>query len=184
MSEDSGFFEHDGIDIDAILNSVAVNLKHRKYELGASTISQQVVKNLFLGSEKKVFRKIKEILITEKLEKRLSKNEILEIYLNMVEFGPDIFGVNAASQHYFGRPPKDINAPEGAFIALMLPSPRRYHYAIFENRNLSPARRKKIRRILGDMLANDFISSRQYQEYSHYNFMKYLNRSVSDLQQN
>lgn len=172
MSEDANYFEHEGIDVDALLNSIAANLKTHRYEYGASTISQQVTKNLFLKNDKTLVRKIKEFILTERLERHFSKNEILEIYLNVAEFGPDLFGVGAAARHYFGKTPAEINPAEGAFIALMLPSPRKNHFAILENQNLSLARRRKIRRVLGDMLANDLISAGQYQKYAHYDFFK------------
>jgi monofunctional biosynthetic peptidoglycan transglycosylase len=179
MSEDSGFFEHEGFDVDAILDSVAENIKARSYEFGASTISQQVVKNLYLGGEKTLTRKLKEVLITERLEGHFTKNEILELYLNIAEFGPDLFGVAAASRHYFGKEPSEINPAEGAFIALMLPSPRKYHFTVFENRNITPQHRRKIRRILGDMLANDLISVKQYHQFSAFNFSADFRRTVA-----
>jgi monofunctional glycosyltransferase len=179
MSEDAAYFEHEGIDVDAILDSLARNIKARKYEAGGSTISQQVVKNLYLGGEKSLVRKVKEALITDRLERRFGKNEILELYLNIAEFGPDIFGVSDAARHYFGKEPSQINPAEGAFIALMLPSPRKHHFTIFENRNLTKQHRRKIRRILGDMLANELISPRQYHELSRFDFSRELERRVA-----
>ncbi len=172
MSEDSTFFEHAGINYDAIVNSAIMNLKKKKYEYGASTISQQVVKNLFLSDEKSVIRKAKEILITNALEKRFQKNQILEIYFNIAELGPDLYGIGEASRHYFEKSPTDINAAEGAFIALMLPSPRKMHFTIFENHNLSGKNRKKLRRVLGDLHANDYISTQQYREYLNYDYFE------------
>lgn len=172
LSEDSNFFEHEGIDLDAIIWSLTENLRKQKYEYGASTITQQVVKNLFLTNEKSIVRKIKEIIITERLEKHFSKNQILELYLNVAELGPDIFGVHEASRHYFGKVPAEINAAEGAFIALMLPSPRKYYYAIYQNRNLAPTKSRKIRRVLGDMLANEYISTEQYRKYLKYDYFR------------
>ncbi|MGE4232811.1 MAG: transglycosylase domain-containing protein [Bacteriovoracia bacterium] len=170
MSEDSTFFEHDGINFEAIKNSLAYNLLNKEYKYGASTISQQVVKNLFLTEDKTILRKLSELLITEKLEKRFKKNEILEIYFNVAEFGPNLFGIGPAARHYFKKSPKNINAAEGAFIAIMLPSPKRYHYSVFENENLTHDKKKKIRRILSDMLSNEYISYKQYQNYLHYPF--------------
>ncbi len=176
LSEDSSFFDHDGLDYDAIVNSLAENLRKKKYEYGASTISQQVVKNVFLTQEKSILRKLKEFWLTEQIEKKFSKNQILEIYLNLVEFGPNLFGIQAASQHFFGKPPRKINAAEGAFLALMLPSPRRNYYSIFQNQNIAPTKLRKIRRILGDMLANEYISHKQYRQYVHY---RYFHRPAS-----
>jgi monofunctional glycosyltransferase len=165
MSEDAAFFEHEGIDYEAVLSSMAENLRRKEAAFGGSTIPQQVVKNIFLKNEKTLTRKIKEALITRRLERQFTKNQILELYLNIAEFGPDLYGIEAASRHYFKKTPKQINALEGAFIAVMLPSPKRYHYAVFENKNLSKTKQKKIRRVLTDMYAQEFISERQYREY-------------------
>lgn len=176
FSEDSQFFEHDGVDFDAILASAALNLKAGKYAYGASTISQQVVKNLFLDHEKTLTRKLKEILITQDLERSLTKNQILELYLNMAEFGPDLYGVQAAATYYFDKSPAQINAAEGAFMALMLPSPRKNHYAIFQNQNLTRSKRKKLRRILRDMMHQEFISASQYRNYRKYPYFKKTRR--------
>ncbi|HTL13209.1 MAG TPA: biosynthetic peptidoglycan transglycosylase, partial [Bdellovibrionota bacterium] len=176
MSEDASFFEHDGINWDALANSLALNLKKRSYKYGASTISQQVVKNVFLTSEKSVMRKLKEIIVTQRLEDRFDKNAILELYLNLAEFGPDMFGIRAAAENFFHKTPAQLDAAEGAFLALMLPSPRRLYYSIFENRNLSPDKRKKLDRILRDMLHLEYISPVQYKKYIHKNFFAHAPR--------
>lgn len=168
MSEDSNYFNHNGINFDALINSFAENIKRRELAFGGSTISQQVVKNIFLENQKSLIRKIEELVITLRTERRFQKNQILELYLNIAEFGPDIFGVNAASHYYFKKPPSEINAAEGAFMALMLPSPRRNHYRLFQNRNLSGRWKKKLQRILNDMRYKGFINEKQYQYYLNY----------------
>jgi monofunctional biosynthetic peptidoglycan transglycosylase len=170
MGEDSGYFEHNGINYDALINAFAENIKRRKFVFGASTISQQVIKNVFLYSSKTITRKLKELIITRRMEERFTKNEILEIYLNIAEFGPDIFGVYMASMHYFHKEPKRINAAEGAFLALMLPSPKKYHYSIFRNKYLANRHKKKLRRILKDMLYKELISPDQYRDYINYSY--------------
>ncbi len=170
MSEDSTFFEHDGVNFDSMAAAALMNLRKGAYEAGASTISQQVVKNLFLTSERTLTRKLRELILTMDLESRFTKNQILEVYLNLVEIGPDLYGVGEAARHYFGKEPSEINAAEGAFIALMLPSPRKYHYSIFENRNLSLRHRRKLRRVLGDMHATELISPEMYREYVSYDY--------------
>ncbi len=172
MSEDSNFFEHEGIDMDAMVVSFAENYRSGQYDYGASTISQQVVKNVFLSQHKSIIRKLKEILLTKRLEARFSKNEILEIYLNVAELGPDIYGVGAASHAVFGKPASKINAAEGAFMAQLLPSPRRNFYSMVQNHNLPPQKRRKIRRILSDMLSEEFISPDQYRHYTKYNYFR------------
>jgi len=176
VSEDSTFFEHDGVNYDAIVNSLAENIKERRPAFGGSTISQQVVKNLFLDSEKTVSRKVKEILITRELERHFTKNQILELYLNLAEFGPEIYGAGAAAHHFFGAHPSSINAAQGAFIALMLPSPKRYYYAVFENKNLSTVRRKRINRVLRDMLYLEFITEAEFRRYARYDFFSTVSR--------
>lgn len=168
LSEDADFFEHEGIDFDAVVATTLQNLRKKKLEGGGSTISQQVVKNLFLSNERSFIRKLKEAVITRSLEAQLSKNQILELYLNLAEFGPDIYGVREAAEHYFDKRPSEVNAAEGAFMALMLPSPRRFHYSVFENKYLTSQKKRKIRRVLGDMLAQEFISPNQYREYIAY----------------
>jgi len=170
MSEDSKFFEHSGVNFDAIAESMLKNIKKGRYAYGASTISQQVVKNLFLTREKTIFRKLKEVIITMDLEARFKKNEILELYLNLAEFGPDLYGVDAASRRMFSRKASELNAAEGAFLALMLPSPRRNYYSIFENKNLTRKRKEKIKRILKDMLFFEFISPEQYHAYLNWQY--------------
>jgi len=172
MSEDSEFFEHSGVNYNAVLESVLKNLQKGRYVQGGSTISQQVAKNLFLTNEKTLTRKLKEVIITKALEKNFSKNQILEVYLNMAEFGPDVFGVNAASWKFFNKGSSKINAAEGAFLAIMLPSPRRNFYSIFQNKNITAKRMRKIRRILQDMLQADFISEKQYYQYLKYRYFK------------
>ena len=170
FSEDSTFYRHDGFNYDAIINAFAENLKQRRFAYGASTISQQVVKNLFLTNEKSFSRKLKEFLLTRDLERVFTKNQIMEIYLNIAEFGPDIFGINAASHYYFKKPPLSVNAGESALLALMLPSPRKNHYSIYKNRNLTNKKRRKVKRVLREMLFNEFISQGQYQTYLTYSF--------------
>lgn len=170
LSEDATYFEHEGFNFDAIADSLAENIRERKTAFGGSTISQQVVKNLYLDQEKTIWRKLKEFIITRRMENRFSKNEILEIYFNIAEFGPDIFGIGAASKTYFGKVPADVNAAEGAFLALMLPSPRKHYYSIYENKNLSKPKRKRLERVLRDMLYEDLITEQDYRRFVTYDY--------------
>ncbi|MDX1400077.1 MAG: biosynthetic peptidoglycan transglycosylase, partial [Oceanospirillum sp.] len=132
---------------------------------GGSTLSQQTVKNLFLNQTQSYFRKLQEAVITRDLERHFSKNEIIELYLNMAEFGPDLYGVRDAARYYFDKKPAEINAAEGAWLALMLPSPRRYHYTVYQNRNLTTSLKRKYQRILQGMRQSNYISSVQYRRY-------------------
>lgn len=171
-SEDATFFEHNGVNFNAMIDSFAENIRKKEYASGGSTITQQVVKNVFLKNEKSLARKTKEILIARKLERRFTKNQILEIYLNIAEFGPDIFGIKSATKTFFKKSPSRSNAAEGAFISLMLPSPRRYFHSIFKNQYLSKPKRRKMRRILRDMLYNEYIGPKQYKKYIRFGFLK------------
>jgi monofunctional biosynthetic peptidoglycan transglycosylase len=171
MSEDGQFFTHSGVNWDALMNAIGENIKRRKFSYGASTITQQVAKNVYLRSNtKSLHRKFTELFVTRELEQHLSKNEILEMYLNVAEFGPDIYGVAHASKYYFNKKPSEINAAEGAFLAVMLPSPRKYHYSIFKNKYLSKRHKKKLKRILADMLYKEYISPKQYRRYLNWNY--------------
>jgi len=176
-SEDATFFEHDGVNYEAIVDSLAENLRERKVAYGASTITQQVVKNVFLTSERTFIRKLRELLITWRVETRFTKNEILEVYLNIAEFGPDLFGVFAASRHFFSKSAADTSAAEGAFMALMLPSPRRHYYSIYENRNLSKVKRRRLERVLRDLLYEELITEADYRRFIHYDYFAGAGRS-------
>lgn len=172
LSEDAKFFSHAGIDYDALVAALAENIKSQEWRFGASTISQQTAKNLYLNSNKTLSRKLQELLITYRLEDTLTKNQILEIYLNLIEFGPELYGIGNASAYYFNKTPSDINAAEGAYLALLMPSPRKYHYTLFQNGNWSPALMKKHQRILRDMRFKELISISQYKDYGKWRYQK------------
>jgi monofunctional biosynthetic peptidoglycan transglycosylase len=172
LSEDAHFFSHNGIDYDALIAALAENIKSQEWRFGASTISQQTAKNLYLTNNKTLSRKLQELLITYRLEDALSKNEILELYLNLIEFGPELYGIGNACAYYFNNTPADINAAEGAYLALLMPSPRKYHYTLFQNGNWSPALMKKHQRILRDMRFKELISIRQYKRYQEWRYDK------------
>ena len=127
-SEDNAFFLHKGIDLFALENAIHRNFKEKRIAVGGSTITMQTVKNLYLGNERTISRKIQEFFLAWHLEKILDKNRILEIYMNIVEFGPGIYGITNASQHFFAKHPFDLNLVESAYLASVLPSPKgRYH---------------------------------------------------------
>jgi monofunctional biosynthetic peptidoglycan transglycosylase len=170
MSEDGQFFTHQGIDYDALINALGENIKRREWSLGASTISQQTIKNIYLTQSKTLYRKLQEIIATRRLERALNKNQILELYLNVVEFGPDIYGLSNAASYYFNAPPHQLNAAQGAFLALLMPSPRKYHYTIYQNQHLSRRHLKKYKRILRDMRYKDYISPKQHALYLKWDF--------------
>jgi monofunctional biosynthetic peptidoglycan transglycosylase len=125
-AEDDKFVEHDGFDWDGIESAMKKNEKKGKPVSGGSTISQQLAKNLFLSPTRSYVRKAEEALITVMIETLWDKQRILEVYLNVVEWGNGIFGAEAAAQHYYGIPAAKLNAAQAAHIAVMLPNPRKY----------------------------------------------------------
>lgn len=126
IAEDDKFYQHRGFDVEAIKLAIKTNVEKKRVKFGGSTITQQLAKNLYLSPSKSLVRKIREAILTWRLEKRLTKKRILELYLNVVEWGNGIFGVEAASRHYFGKPASSLRPEESARLAVILPSPRRY----------------------------------------------------------
>jgi monofunctional glycosyltransferase len=129
IAEDDKFWSHAGFDFEAMEKSLEKDLKEKKFKFGGSTISQQLAKNLFLSPSKNPLRKIKEAILTWRLEKDLSKRRILELYLNVAEWGEGVFGIEAASRHYYGKHAADLSAEEAAHLAAVLPNPRKYNPA-------------------------------------------------------
>jgi monofunctional biosynthetic peptidoglycan transglycosylase len=125
VTEDSAFFEHDGIDLEQIKQSIQDNIEKGRVR-GASTITQQLAKNLYLSPARTPWRKLREWAIARRLERELPKRRILELYLNVVEFGPRTYGVEAAARRYFGKPASALAPSEAATLAAMIPSPRIY----------------------------------------------------------
>lgn len=124
--EDASFFTHEGFDWEGIKDAALYNLEAGKLKRGGSTITQQLAKNLYLSSERSLLRKAREALIARSLEQHLTKERILELYLNVVEWGQGIYGAEAAARHHFKKSSRDLSADEAAWLAAILPSPRRY----------------------------------------------------------
>ncbi|MGB8951167.1 MAG: monofunctional biosynthetic peptidoglycan transglycosylase [Candidatus Aminicenantales bacterium] len=123
ITEDASFYSHKGIDFAEMKESIKLNLKKRNFVRGGSTITQQLAKNLYLSTEKSLWRKLKEILIARRLEKALTKDRIFHLYLNTIEFGPGIFGVQAASKHYFGKDVSGLTLEEMIRLTAVIPRP-------------------------------------------------------------
>ncbi|HEY7434536.1 MAG TPA: monofunctional biosynthetic peptidoglycan transglycosylase [Methylomirabilota bacterium] len=123
VAEDIGFFSHHGFALAEMQNALEEALRDRERPRGASTITQQLAKNLWLSPSRNPLRKGREALLTSQLERALSKRRILELYLNVVEFGPGVYGAGAASQRYFGKAPADLDESEAAQLAAVLPNP-------------------------------------------------------------
>ena len=137
-AEDANFLEHAGFDWDAIQRAYEKNRKRGKVVAGGSTISQQLAKNLFLSPKRSTLRKLEEALITLIIETVMSKERIFEIYLNIIEWGNGVFGVEAAAQYYFKTSAARLDAWEAAKLAAMVPNPRYYD----RNRNTAYLNRK------------------------------------------
>ena len=127
IAEDDKFWQHEGFDVEAMQKAIEKDIKLGKLKYGGSTISQQLAKNLFLSPSKNPLRKVKEAILTWRIENNLSKRRILEIYLNVAEWGDGIFGIEAASRHYFGKSAAELTPMEAARLAVVLPSPLKYN---------------------------------------------------------
>ena len=127
IAEDDKFWSHDGFDIEGIEKALEKNMKAKKFKAGGSTISQQLAKNLYLSPSKSPVRKLKEAILTWRIEKNLSKRRILELYLNVAEWGDGIFGIEAASRHYYGKPGSALGPEEASKLAAVLPNPRKFN---------------------------------------------------------
>ena len=123
VAEDARFYEHEGIDYEELQEAVRKNIEQGQIVRGASTITQQLAKNLYLSTERSFTRKAKEVLITRRLEQSLSKDRIFHLYLNVIEFGPGIFGVEAAARHYFGRGAGQLGLEEIVRLTAVIPKP-------------------------------------------------------------
>ncbi len=125
-AEDASFFMHEGFDWEGIKDAVLYDLEKGELKRGGSTITQQLAKNLYLSSERSIFRKVHEALIARSLEHHLTKERILELYLNVAEWGRGVYGAEAAARHHFKKSARDLTAEEAAWLAAILPAPRRY----------------------------------------------------------
>jgi monofunctional biosynthetic peptidoglycan transglycosylase len=123
IAEDAGFYQHKGIDFEELKEAIKKNIQEKKFTRGGSTITQQLAKNLYLSPKKNLMRKIKEYLIARRLEKNLSKERIFELYLNVIELGPGIFGIQAASRYYFGCDVDELSLEETVRLVGVLPRP-------------------------------------------------------------
>jgi monofunctional biosynthetic peptidoglycan transglycosylase len=156
-SEDANFYSHEGVDYEAIREAIKTDLRKGKFVRGGSTITQQAAKNLFLTREKTLIRKVKELVLARRMDDALSKSRILELYLNVVELGPMVYGVGHAAHYYFGKHPSVLTVRECAFLASMLPGPKVYN----PYRKMARVM-KRSDRILRRMVAARMISREEY----------------------
>jgi penicillin-binding protein 1A len=158
-TEDRKFYAHGGVDIKGIARAIVRDIRAGEFVEGASTITQQLTKTLFLTNKKTITRKIKEAILAFQLERRYTKDEILALYLNQVYFGSGAYGVESAAQRYFGKSVKELNLPECALIAGMPKAPSRYSPLV--NLDLATRRRNIV---LKQMLVTGQLSQAQYDE--------------------
>jgi len=155
--EDKRFFQHSGIDYFRIFGAARQNIKNKRYSEGASTISQQVIKNTHLSHDKNLQRKINEIRVARSLERKFSKHEIIEIYLNKIYFGNGAYGIGSAAKMYFAKQVADLSINEGAFLAGIINNPTRYNpYTNLENAN------SRRRLVLREMARRGKICGKEY----------------------
>lgn len=159
VTEDPNFYHHPGIDFYAIRMAMERNMEEKEIVYGASTITQQLMKNLYLSSSRNPLRKWKEMILTLRVERCVKKNRLLEIYLNVIEWGERIYGIEAASRRYFGKPAASMDPAESALLTAMIPNPivynpYRYNPRLIKRKNLT----------LKLMWRAGMLSKSQYQE--------------------
>ena len=159
IGEDDAFYQHEGYDLRQIKESFIRNWEKKGFVRGGSTITQQLAKNLYLSTSKTPLRKFKEFVIARRLEEELSKRRILEIYLNVIEWGDGIYGIEAASLSYFDKPARDLNVRQAVLLAAVIPNPHRMNPK-------RPTKRVQYRfdLILDRMVQYGHIDEQQYKE--------------------
>jgi penicillin-binding protein 1C len=158
-AEDDSFFYHRGISIKGIIRSIILNIKTKGFNYGGSTITQQLARNLFLSNEKNIYRKIKEIILALEIERKFSKQKILEYYLNSINYGAGNIGIKAAADFYFNKELKDLTWSEAAILASIPKSPQNYNPLYAENLNRLKERRDFILKRLFEL---NWISESEY----------------------
>jgi 1A family penicillin-binding protein len=159
-TEDKNFYKHHGVDIKGVLRSVAINLRIQKATYGGSTLSQQLIRSTFLTQEKSISRKIKELVLTLELERKYSKTQILEWYLNQIPLGINVYGVQEAANSFFSKPIKDLTLAESATIAAAIKAPS--YYSPFGKHKDSLLGRKDY--VLSRMLKEGYISQQEFDD--------------------
>jgi hypothetical protein len=160
-TEDISFFQHAGFVPESLALAIGHNLLESRFAMGGSTITMQMVKNVFLSHEKTLSRKVQELFLTDYVERSLGKQRILEIYLNVIEFGPGIFGIGAAARHYFDKPAPDLTVLESVYLASIVYSPRR-HYGSYCRGNISKDWDQRLRQLLRLMHDEELINEADF----------------------
>lgn len=169
-AEDPSFFTHNGFVEESIRKSIAVNYKEKKFKRGGSTISMQLVKNVYLSRQKTLARKAEEILIVWLIEHNhlVSKNRMLEVYFNIMELGKNIYGIGEASRYYFGKQPADLTIGDGLFLASIVPKPKASMYKFMAGGGLKPYMFNYFR-FMGNIMARRGLTPADTSGYGFYN---------------
>ncbi len=166
-TEDATFTRHAGIAFFAVKNAIVRNLQTGRFARGASTLTQQLVKNLFLGTEKTLARKAQELFLAWQIEQRLSKDELLALYLNVVELGPGLYGIGKATRTFFGKSPKELDLIEAAYVGSILPAPRRF-FRFYKSGAISAGWREVLKKTLEIMVQRGTISRAEFEAAAPY----------------
>lgn len=161
-TEDGGFHRHHGFDEEAIRNSIRENLREGRFVRGASTLSMQLAKNLYLGRDKNISRKLQEAILTMYLEQELTKQQIVELYLNVVEFGPMLYGIGPAARHYFAASPSQLSLAQALYISSILPNPKRQHFG--QGGKVSPQYLEYLRKLMEIAYKRHRISDQELED--------------------
>lgn len=163
-SEDGGFFTNNGFDIDGFKYAISEDIKAKKFLRGGSTITMQLVKNLYLNKNKNLFRKAEEYLIVWLIGSQgiVSKERMLEIYLNIIEWGPDVYGVNDACHYYFKKEPKDLTLDEAIYLASVIPRPKKFKYLFEKDGNLKSFMEGDFNFVANKLLQRGLITEEQF----------------------
>ena len=163
LTEDSSFYDHKGFDWASLEKNARAGWETGVFKRGGSTITQQLAKNMYLNKDRTFIRKALEAIITDRIEHTLSKKEILERYLNVVEFGKNIYGIKAAAQYYFKKTPAELNVVESAFFAMVLPNPVKYSQSYYR-KELTGFAKKRLSEIIDNMYRYNRINETEYNE--------------------
>ncbi|MEM1349139.1 MAG: biosynthetic peptidoglycan transglycosylase [Myxococcota bacterium] len=160
-AEDATFFEHNGFDVGGLRRAMVHNLKVKRWERGGSTITQQLTKNLYLSRQKTIVRKAQEAYLTWRIESELTKERILELYMNIAHWGEDLHGIRGAAQRYFERPPQELSIAQTALLAALLPNPVRFGGQIHRG-HIASSRITKFEHVLSNLAYLDQITQEDY----------------------
>jgi membrane peptidoglycan carboxypeptidase len=160
-AEDARFYDHSGFDLTQIARSLEIDLREHRLARGGSTISQQLVKNAFLSQRRSFDRKLQEAILTWRLEARLTKSQILERYVNLIELGPRVFGLTAAARHWFNATPHELSVRQAAFLAALTSEPTSMSRRVRRAGGLDPDSAARVDVVLYAMRRDGVIDAAQ-----------------------